>query len=325
MKKYLNLRLTAYMALTVAVSMVITTIFLLCGTAASYLRDFRSDVYQVFTGEFLGVLQQDAVADPATASRSLMQAILEEGSALQLGGGRQLFLLSADGTYLAGTNDDWGMQLEQDGNIYAAMNGEVGDNLSVFGSQLDIAIPIQGEGSYIAVLADSRSSLREQFSTLGAMLFGAFLCSLLGALAFGWLLMKTVTDPVKHLLVRVTEGIALPEKNQFEDELGQLTRAVEELLPPAKPRSEGAGRIVLTREGVVLQMDEQAEALTGTRFREDLRLEELFDSTPMPGGGEDMALHAVTPQGGRMLDLQTEASDEETLTLVVQAAKELTV
>ena len=64
------------------------------------------------------------------------------------------------GSYLCGSDDEYGAELTLTPNILAAMNGRVGQDNEILGSYFDVAIPIRGDGGETRFIVMTRASSR---------------------------------------------------------------------------------------------------------------------------------------------------------------------
>lgn len=114
-------------------------------------------------------------------------------------------------------------------NLLKAMNGQIGNNLSEEGEQLDYAKPIirNGEVKYILYVKYNKEGLESILDRIKRVMLYAILSALAISVLLGYLLAEAITGPISNL-TKTAEKMAAGDfeqivENPSGDELGKLT------------------------------------------------------------------------------------------------------
>ncbi|MGI6336174.1 MAG: ATP-binding protein [Eubacteriales bacterium] len=297
-----------HMKLVLILILLILSVMLVVGTlmmnrvTSFYLSEFRTQMEDVFTTQFLGELRDEANgADAATRLRDMLYAY---AGPLGIDTYRQYYILDAAGSYLAGSDAVSGPKLEVTSNIIRALGGEIGDRMYLAESYMDIAIPLSaGDTIYIIYIKDSNAELDELKWMLFKITVQMILFGLLFAVLLSFLLSKTMTMPLEN----VTKGAARLASGKFDrmlevqsaDEIGELTRTfnhmaktLQETLADVEGERNKLGTLFLhmtdgvaafDKNGAIVHMNPAAEVLLGIPFSETLTYDEVLGDLPQPG------------------------------------------
>ena len=233
MFRSLHMKLTMILLLLITSLMAVVGAFLTTSVSSFYINSFYDQVSDVFSGEeFVSSLRSAA----AQGDVSRMQEVLS-ASAGSLGidyRTRNYYILDADGTYLAGSDDEGGQTLQSTPNLLAAQLGEVGEKSDITADYMDAAIPLpEGSPTYIVYILDNRDTVSTLNSRLFMIILQSLLIGLLISVLLSFLLSKAMVGPIEKLTAsaeKVASGdfdSKLPVEST--DEIGVLTGTFNEM------------------------------------------------------------------------------------------------
>ncbi len=291
------------MMLLVLSVLCIVGVFLMSATINYYINQFRSEVGAVFTTELIEELNQDAVGLQDSAAAQITSTVEAYSGTLGIGSGREYYILDAsNGQCLATSEIDFDGSVSLSGNMVTAMYGQVGQNISMFGKTMDVAIPVTGDSSFVVAITDDRSDMRHMCWLMFLVLLAAVVIGLAAAAGLSMALIRTVTDPIAEL----NEGAKRIAGGDYEqvmeirdmDEIGQLTASFNEMsavLRRTMKRSDlenmrlrmmadylNEGYLEMTAAGEITYMNRAAQKLLGVEWREKLPFSEAFADLPFP-------------------------------------------
>ena len=307
MFRSLHMKLVLILVLLILSVMLVVGTLLLSRVSSFYLDEFRSQMSEVFTTQFISEMQ--AEADAEGAPERLRDMVSAYSGMLGLDMYRQYYILDANGEYLTGSDAVSGPTLEITPNLVRALSGEVGDRGVLSDSYMDFARPVVTAGgtTYIVYIRDSNVELSEMKWMLFKITVQVVCFGLLFAVLLSFLLSKTMTTPLEN----VTKGAANLATGSFDrmlevqsdDEIGELTRTfnhmaqtLHDTLDEVKGERNKLNTLFLhmtdgvaafDREGHILHMNPAAEKMLGIRFREDLTQEDVLGDLPQDEAIED--------------------------------------
>lgn len=241
MLRSLHMKLVMIMVLLMLSLMTVVGGFLTNSVVAFYLNDFYSQIGTVMSDQelFLDLTTQTPAetAGEVTGAQMLEQVLGAYAGALGVNGSnRNFYILDANGTYLAGTDDEQGTQLEYTENMLTAIRtgDTVGDESNVAADYMDVAIPIErGDTRYIIYIKDNRDTVDELNSQLFMLIMEALIFGLVIAVLLSFLLSKTMVTPIQ----RLTDGAERVADGDFShkievashDEIGVLTNTFNDM------------------------------------------------------------------------------------------------
>ncbi|MDY5015360.1 MAG: ATP-binding protein [Eubacteriales bacterium] len=313
MFRSLHMKLVLILVLLILSVMLVVGTLLLSRVSSFYIDEFRAQMEDVFTTQFLTSLQSEASGDGAP--ERLREMVYAYSGPLGLDMYRQCYILDRSGEYITGSDAVTGPTLEITPNIVRALGGEVGDRTVISDSYMDFAIPIvsaEGDG-YILYIKDSNAELSEMKWMLFKITVQVVLFGLLFAILLSFLLSKTMTTPLEN----VTKGAALLASGKFDrmlevqsdDEIGELTRTFNHMAETLKETLADVngernklntlflhmtdGVAAFDKNGKILHMNPAAEEMLGIRFSENLTYDDVLGDLPENGSAQD-AQNAAT-------------------------------
>ena len=303
MKKSLKTKWTAFIMLLVLSVLSIVGVFLLSSTVNYYINQFRSEVGSVFTTDLLNELNAQTSGVQENAVAQVTTAMEAYSATLGIGSGREYYILDAQtGTCLATSEVNFDGSVSLTANMTSAMNGKVGQSISMFGKSMDIAVPITGENKLVIDITDDRADMRHMCWLMFMVIIAALIIGLAAAAGLSMALIRTVTDPIAELNAgakRITGGDydqVLPVYDP--DEIGQLTESFNEMtgvlrhtLKLSKLESArlkimaeylSEGYLEITASGKILYMNCAAEYLLNVKQDKNPVFSEVFPSLPFP-------------------------------------------
>ena len=307
MFRSLHMKLVLILVLLILSVMLVVGTLLLSRVSTFYMDEFRSQMGEVFTTQFISEMQAEAAGEGAP--ERLRDMVSAYSGPLGLDMYRQYYILDNNGEYLAGSDAVSGPSLEITPNIVRALGGEVGDRGVLSDRYMDFALPITTAGgtTYIVYIRDSNVELGDMKWMLFKITVQVVCFGLLFAVLLSFLLSKTMTTPLEN----VTKGAANLATGSFDrmlevqsdDEIGELTRTfnhmaqtLHDTLDEVKGERNKLNTLFLhmtdgvaafDREGHILHMNPAAEKMLGIRFREDLTQEDVLGDLPQDEAIED--------------------------------------
>ena len=295
MFRSLHRKLVLVLVLLIVSVMAVVGTFLINSVTSYHIRSFQSQMASVFTSEFIMTLEQHA--DDGAALQETVEAF---SAPLGIDEYRCFYVLDGrDGTYLSGSNDDYGAQLVLTPNILAAMNGQVGQASETLGSYFDVAIPIrssEGDVAFVVGVLDDKTELQELNWSLFTILIRAMLFGLVVAIFLSFLLSKTITDPVERLTdqaERISGGDFTSQANlDSNDEIGVLSQTFNEMSTQLETtlrqveeeknklgtlfQHMADGMVAFDGHGQLLQFNPAAEVMLGRTLEDSLHYSDVF-------------------------------------------------
>ena len=326
MRKSLKKTLTGSMVLTAAVSMVIVSCCLLLGMLRYGSTQFSDDVAEVLSTELITELNTASVGSPESAAVSVEQVLEANAGHLGIGTGREYSIWDvSSGNCVGGTAQDVAMT----NNIIAAMRGEVGDSISMFAAQMDIAIPINGETLLVLDIMDDGSAMRTLCWNTVVLLLAAFVLSMLASVLLGRLFAgafaQSAEETAQQLRAQAdTEdawlALALQEPSEMQTEQPVHAPALDSIVPYISD-----GYVKFTADGTVLEMSAAAEQLLQVSFdaQAPCTFSEVFRGVPMPQ--EQNMVHGQFTQAGVRLDVHFVRIEADVFAALIRPADRGTV
>lgn len=307
MFRSLHMKLVLILVLLIVSVMAVVGTFLINGVSTFYLDSFYEQVDGVFAQN--GVAE--SLSETAAESREdgLRSMLAANESKLGINDYRNYYILDGNGTFLTGSNEALGRELERTSNIIAAMAGEIGYRNSAADSVMDYAMPVMGKDGavkYILYIADDKREISELSWNFFSIVMQAMMFGLLAAILLSFLLSKTITTPIE----RITEGARSIAEGNFEqelgvqssDEIGELTRSfnyMAERLQSTLGEVQGErdklntlflhmtdGVAAFTTRGQLIHMNPATETLLGVRMEDHQSFDEMFADLDMPNSDE---------------------------------------
>jgi two-component system sensor histidine kinase VicK len=321
MRKSLKRKWTAFMMLLVLAVLAIVGVFLLSATINYSINQFRSQVGAVFTTDLMSELDNYTNAEEETATAQIANTMSAYSSALGIGSGRNYYLLDAEsGECLSTSEAAFDGTIHLSANMIAAMNGEVGETISMFSKQMDVAVPVtnaDGKSVYVIAVRDDRSDMRHLCWLMFMVIAAALIIGLVAAAALSMVLIRTVTDPIAELsrgAKRMTEGDFDQELTVHDpDELGELTQSFNELAQVLRRTQTVAqlentrmqllgeylqeGTLSFSAAGALCMKNAAAETLLGRTLESGMPFEEVFQGISFPENAEGAVQVRITANG----------------------------
>ena len=322
MFRSLHRKLVLVLVLLIVSVMAVVGTFLINSVTSYHIQEFRSQMYSVFTGEFILTLEQNAARlDDGAALRDMVEAY---SAPLGIDAYRRFYVLDGrTGAYLAGSDDSYGSDMELTPNILTAMNGTVGQEAELLGSYFDVAIPIRGADGgvrFVVGVLDDKTELKELNWNLFTILIRAMLFGLVVAIFLSFLLSKTITNPVERLTEqasRIAGGdFSQPAEIESNDEIGilgqtfnDMSRQLETTLRQVEEernkldtlfRHMADGMVAFDSAGRLLQSNPAAETMLGKHLTAESTYGEVFPDVQVQQ--EDLA------QDGRSIEVDFAAN-----------------
>lgn len=319
MRRSLKKKWTAFMMLLVLAVLSIVGVFMLSATVNYYSNQFRSQVGAVFTTNLLSEMNSAADSPQETAVAQISNTLDAYRGTLGIGAGREYYVIDGEsGVCLSTSETAFEGSLKLSSNMVAAMNGQVGEDIALFGRQMDLAVPVtNGDGgtAYVVAVRDDRSETRHVCWLMFMVILASLIIGLAASAALSLVLIRTVTDPIASLsrgAARIAAGEDVEPLPVYDpDELGELTESFNEMAQSLRrtrtvARLEHArmdliggylseGLLTISAEGEITKMNAAAETLLGVAFAQGLRFADVFPSLPFPdaaGGAVQLIFRA---------------------------------
>ena len=237
MLRSLHTKLVMIMVLLILSLMTVVGAFLVNSVTAFYLEEFYTQMADVFDDQGLySDLSTPTEAETAGEAdgAQMLESILNvyAGELGVDGRNRKLYILDSNGACLIHPDGETG-QLNYSSNLtYALTEGletmEAGDESSVAGDFMDVAIPIRrGEDTYIIYILDNKTTANSLTGQMFVLIAEALVFGLVISVLLSFLLSKTMVTPIQKLTegaMRVAEGdFSRKIEVASRDEIGVLT------------------------------------------------------------------------------------------------------
>ena len=191
------------MMLLVLAVLSIVGVFMLSATVNYYSNQFRSQVGAVFTTNLLSEMNSAADSPQETAVAQISNTLDAYRGTLGIGAGREYYVIDGEsGVCLSTSETAFDGSLKLSSNMVAAMNGQVGEDIALFGRQMDLAVPVtNGDGgtAYVVAVRDDRSETRHVCWLMFMVILASLIIGLAASAALSLVLIRTVTDPIASL------------------------------------------------------------------------------------------------------------------------------
>lgn len=204
--------------------------FIVTSVSSFYLNQFKIQMDEEFSGQLAENLSESlSDAEPAAKLSEVMDAYAM--SRLGIGNNRNYYILDGKtGLYINGSGQESQLNGVTD-NIISAINGKVGNEISLYSDYMDYAYPVlqNEETEYIIYVADNKNEISAVLYNIFRIILQAFLYSALLAIIFGFFMSRTITVPIRNLTTKagkIAEGDFLDAniRVQGNDEIGTLTQ-----------------------------------------------------------------------------------------------------
>ena len=341
MLRSLHMKLVMIMVLMILSLMTVVGAFLTNSVVAFYLNDFYTQINTAINDQDL--FRDLTVKTPAelsgevTGVEMLDQVLGAYAGALGVNGGsRNYYILDQTGTYLAGTDDEYGARLEYTENLLAVIRDRtvVGDKSNLTASYMDVAIPIdRGGDPYIVYIRDNRDAVDNLNNQLFMLIMEALVFGLVISVLLSFLLSKTMVTPIR----RLTDGAERVADGDFSskievtsrDEIGVLTNTFNDMAQQLEDTLRQVenernkldtlflhmtdGVVAFSSQGEVIHSNPAAADMLRCTIDEDTRYQDLFADVASLESVLDAPdyLEAEREEGGRYLELLLASFDRE--------------
>lgn len=328
MQQTLKRKLTGSMLLTVAAAMVIVSVCLLFGMARYSAAQFSRDIAEVFTTDVLTEMNASATDSPESAAIALEQTVDANAGRLRIGAGREYSIWDAEtGNCIGGSQENAAVT----DNIITAMNGTVGQAVSLLPAQMDIAIPVTGDVALVIDIVDDGSAMRTLLWNVLMLLLVAVVLSLLACAVLSHILAGAFAGSAAQTAQEIRQranqddmpegdweamAVALyrPEPKHRRVSLNALQKIVPYL-------QDGYVRFTL-ENGIVLEINEAARNLLKIApDTDDLTFAQIFPGVPMPDETQGM-VHGQFTHAGKRIDVVFLALGDDTFAGILHAIDE---
>ena len=221
----LRTKMVMIMVLLILALMTVVGSFLINGVGNYYIEDFYVQMEQTFSQDFISQLQALAATDDGPGQmKQLLMSRSELGIDLSR---RNVYILDSQGQVLDSSNQSSSVSITS--NILQAMNGEVGQSVSIASNIMDLAVPIQGGSEdYIVYVLDNKDTVNALTSRLFSIILQSLVLGLGICVVLAFLLSQILITPIRALTAG-TRQVAAGEFSQSldvtsRDEIGMLTR-----------------------------------------------------------------------------------------------------
>ena len=281
---------------------VVSTVLL--GSVSSFYTDqFLEQMEESFQPSSLLYTElRDALRAPDFAREQ--KAILRSyASILGIDQYRNYYILAADGTMLAGSDEELGASLPITPNLLTAIGGETGSRRLGNAGYADYAVRMDGdEASCIVYVKDTLEEMNQLNSRLFSIILLTLAAGLLIAILLSFFLARAITAPIQSLTV----GAQLVASGQFSheidvhsrDEIGVLTDTFNNMkdvlrntlleIDGEKTKLETVlscisdAIVAFTDGGAVLHFNESAKELFGAALSGSFTMEQFFELLDIP-------------------------------------------
>ena len=221
----LRMKMVMIMVILILALMTVIGAFLISGVGNFYISEFYVQMERTFSPEFITQLQD--LADGENGPTQMKELLMAQtGLGIDVND-RNVYILDSLGQVLEGSDERTQVSVSQ--NLLTAMNGEVGQDGSVTGEFMDLAVPIvTDEHSYIAYIYDNRATVDALTSELMSIILRALGLGLVICVVLSFLLARILITPIQALTVGTRQVAAGDFSQRVEvdghDEIGVLAR-----------------------------------------------------------------------------------------------------
>ncbi len=298
MFRSLHMKLVLVLILLVVSVMAVVGTFLINSVTAYNIDEFKTQMTEVFTQEFILTLEKSAGEEQPVQSIAEKLEAFSGPRGLGIDKYRSFYILDGDtGAYLSGSDDQLAENLPMTANILAAMTGVVGQDVQRLSPYFDVAIPVRGDNGFFVVgVMDDKTELNDLSWELFSILIRAMVFGLLVAVLLSFLLSKTITTPVERLTNQAAAIAAGDFSRKAEvyasDEIGILTQTFNEMAGVLKTTLEeiegernklntlflhmADGVVAFDRSGHILHQNPAAEKMLGKQLDSSQTYGEVF-------------------------------------------------
>ena len=219
------MKMVMIMVILILALMTVIGAFLISGVGNFYISEFYVQMERTFSPEFITQLQD--LADGENGPTQMKELLMAQtGLGIDVND-RNVYILDNLGQVLEGSDERTQVSVSQ--NLLTAMNGAVGQEGSVTGEFMDLAVPIvTDEHSYIAYIYDNRATVDALTSELMSIILRALGLGLVICVVLSFLLARILITPIQALTVG-TRQVAAGDFSQRvavegHDEIGVLAR-----------------------------------------------------------------------------------------------------
>ena len=194
----LRMKMVMIMVILILALMTVIGAFLISGVGNFYISEFYVQMERTFSPEFITQLQD--LADGENGPTQMKELLMAQtGLGIDVND-RNVYILDSLGQVLEGSDERTQVSVSQ--NLLTAMNGEVGQDGSVTGEFMDLAVPIvTDEHSYIAYIYDNRATVDALTSELMSIILRALGFGLVICVVLSFLLARILITPIQALTV----------------------------------------------------------------------------------------------------------------------------
>jgi len=225
----LHSKLVMILVLLIVSLMMVVGAFLINSVTAFYLKDFYTQVSEVFRDPALYSDLTTPTEGEENGAEVLDDVLDAYAGELGVDGrNRKLYILDGNGACLVRPDGETG-PLSYTPNLSRALDtGEVGDDSSLALDYMDAAIPIRrGDVPYVIYIYDNKTTANDLTGQMFLLIIEALAFGLVISILLSFLLSKTMVTPIQQL----TEGAMRVAKGDFshkidvpsQDEIGVLT------------------------------------------------------------------------------------------------------
>ncbi len=235
MNRSLYSKLVLIMLLLIASLMLVVGAFLIRGVRSFYQKEFYEQMHNVFSVNTELVDDLRSAAGEEDGAQRIAEMLAAFSGQLGIDAGRRNYYVLDihTGEKLIGSGDP-DTELEITPNILTAISGREGYASETNADYMDVALPIEKDGSgYIVYIRDNKATVQ----SLSDQIFGIILEALAVGLAISVLLSlflaKTMVTPLQGLTQaaeRVASGdFSQKPQSEARDEIGVLTRTFNDM------------------------------------------------------------------------------------------------
>lgn len=216
-----------FVLLTISITTVIGS-FTMINVVNFYNKEFTVMMEQVFDDDLIYQLRKTAeIGEDSTGVENTIRTFIG-----QLGIDTYRFYCILDGktgAVISTSDEKKSSNMDITDNIITAMAGKTGNNTTANKSYMDYAVPVTVDGAckYIVYVRDTKDEQQSVTNSVLAIVLQAILLSVITAMIIGFLLSRTITNPIIKLTKkaeRLAEGkFDSMEESDSDDEIGRLT------------------------------------------------------------------------------------------------------
>lgn len=306
MKRSLHLKLVLIMLLLIISLMTVVCAFLVRGVLTFYLNDFYNQMQEAFSlTEFVDDLRVAAAGEDGAMQMGKIIGAYSGRLGIDAGSRNYYILNGETGSFITGSDESSGANLEITPNILTALAGREGYASDSTASYMDVALPISAGGnSYIIYIIDNKQTVYDLNMELFLIIVESLIVGLVISIFLSFLLSKTMVTPLEsltHAAERVANGdFSSKLEVNVKDEIGVLTKTFNNMATQLEETLEKQNKAENLRREFVANVSHELRTPIATIRSYAETLDDGIKSGDLSRDTEQSFLKVIVTESDRM-------------------------